>query len=389
MHGIRQQFLPALLWLLLAAAPSWSVRAQGKPDDGFMQTVIAKFILWDTDHDQTLTAEELDAAVQDPGNKGRAAAVLATLKRASASTNYTLPPLTLDNIRKLAFGPPATNRPDLLGLYRECLKRVDGVERRLIIADSQLFATGWPKLDAIRQGRMGDCFCLAPLGAMVHRDPREVASLFAVEPDGHVQVQFAGGAVRVAAPTDAEFALAMLARNSRDNLWVNLYEKAIGEVGNYLNAPDKRADLAIEAIAKGGSSGRILSHLTGHKVSFVLLKSVNDTAAGAAGRAGRLAELRQKLAETAGQKLLMTCGTQKTTTPGLTPFHAYALLDYHARTDTLDLWNPHGNNFTPEDPPGLANGYPTKGGRFSIPAAEFVQQFAVVYFEGEEFAAGQ
>src|SRR5580658_7790822 len=116
MHAFRPRFLPALLWLVLAVAPAWSVRAQGQPDDGFMQTVAAKFFLWDSDHDQTLTVEELDAAIQDPANTGRAAAVLAALKRAARSTNFTLPPLTLANIRRLADSPPATNRPDLRGM---------------------------------------------------------------------------------------------------------------------------------------------------------------------------------------------------------------------------------------------------------------------------------
>jgi hypothetical protein len=389
MNPFRQCCTTALLWLLLAAAPSLSVRAQAKSDDGFMQTVNARFILWDTDHDNVLTVEELDAAVQDPGNTGRAAAALAALKRAASSTNYTLPPLTLASIRQLANSPPATNRPDLKGLYRECLRRVGGVTHRYIITSGQLFATGLPKLETIHQGRMGDCFCLAPLGALVHRSPREAASLFEVEADGNVLVHFGGGIVRVAAPTDAEFALAMLAANTRDSLWVNLYEKAISQARNDSTSPNKRSDLAIDAIAKGGDGGEIMSYLTGHKVSRFWLKSGRDSGGLAEARNARLAKLRQKLAEAAEQKLLMECGIQETTTPGLTPHHAYALLDYHPRADTVELWNPHGNNFTPQGPPGPANGYATKSGLFTVPVTEFAQQFTSVAFEGTEFAAHQ
>jgi hypothetical protein len=381
MLGFRQHFLPALLWLVLVAAPSWDVRAQSKPDDGFMRTVTAKFILWDTDYDQTLSAEELDAAVQDPGNTGQAAAALAALKRASSSTNYTLPPLTLANIRLLANSSPRSTQPNLLGMYRDCLRRVGGVSHRHIITTGQLFATGLPRLDAIHQGRMGDCFCLAPLGAMIHRDPREVAALFEVEADGRVLVQFGGGGVSVAAPTDAEFALAMLAANTRDNLWVNLYEKAISEARNYANSAEKRSDLALDAIAKGGNEGKIMSYLTGHKVSRFSFKFVNDPGATGEVREIKMAELRQKLADAAAQRALMVCGTQATMTPGLTPYHAYALMDYHARTDKVDLWNPHGNDFTPKGLPGLVNGYVTWGGLFSVPVTEFVQQFSGVFFE--------
>jgi hypothetical protein len=155
----------SLACLLLAAGPSWSARAQGKTEDTFVQTVTAKFFMWDSDHDNALSMEELDAAIQDPGNTGRAAAALATLKRAASVTNCTLPPLTLANIRQIANRPTSTNLPDLKRLYRQSLTRVSGLPHRFIVTSAQLFATGWPKLDAIQQGRMGDCFCLAPLGA--------------------------------------------------------------------------------------------------------------------------------------------------------------------------------------------------------------------------------
>jgi thiol-disulfide isomerase/thioredoxin/tetratricopeptide (TPR) repeat protein len=67
----------------------------------------------------------------------------------------------------------------------------------------------------------------------------------------------------------------------------------------------------------------------------------------------------------------------------LTPKHAYALLRYDSKTDTVDLWNPHGNNFKPKGPPGLTNGYPTKDGLFTVPLDDFVQQFTGVSFEGK------
>jgi hypothetical protein len=387
MPGFRRRFLPAVLGLLLAALPTWNVHAQGQPGDDFLPTVAARFFMWDQNHDQILSVEELDAAIEDAGNTGRAAAALAALKRASLSTNYTLPPLTLANIRRLASSPPATNRPNLPALYREGLKHVSAARHRPVITFDQLFAFGLPKLDNIRQGRMGDCFCLAPLGALVHRDPREAASLFAVQADGHVAVQFGGGTVVVAPPTDAEVAMAMMASNSRDSLWLNLYEKAIGQVRNYFNSPDKQSDVSIDAIARGGSPGKILSYLTGHKVTGLSFKFGNDRATPDIVRASKLAEVREMLAAASAQKLLMTCGTGKITTPGLTSGHAYALLEYHPPTDTVEIWNPHGNNFTPKGAPGPADGYATKSGRFTMPVSEFVQQFKGMNIEGTWVAA--
>ncbi len=345
--------------------------------------------MWDQNHDQILSVEELDAAIEDAGNTGRAAAALAALKRATLSTNYTLPPLTLANIRRLASSPPATNRPNLAALYGEGLKHVSGASHRPVITFGQLFAFGLPKLENIRQGHMGDCFCLAPLGALVHRDPREAASLFAVEPDGHVAVQFGGGTVVVAPPTDAEVAMAMMASNSRDSLWLNLYEKAMGQARNALSAPDKQSDVSIDAIAHGGSPGRILSYLTGHKVTGLSFRFGHDRATAATERASKLAELREMLAAASAQKLLMTCGTGKTTTPGLTSAHAYALLEYRPPTDTVEIWNPHGNNFIPKGPPGPVNGYATKSGLLTMPVTEFVQQFNGMHIEGRWAAASK
>jgi thiol-disulfide isomerase/thioredoxin len=373
MNNVRQRILPALGWLLLAAAPAWSVRAQVNAADAFMQTVASNFFTWDRDHDQTLSVGELDAAIEDPANRGQAAAALAALKRASRSTNYALPPLTLDNIRQLAGSRPATNRPDLRGLYTNCLKRINAVTHH------ELFASGLPQLNTIHQGRMGDCFCLAPLGAMIHRDPREVASLFSVQADGRIRVEFGGGAVSIAPPTEAE--LALMAGNSQDGVWIDLYEKAIGEVRNDQRAPDKRAGLPLDAIARGGSEGRIMSYLTGHRVTWADFTIVKNPATTPAARAAQLDELRQKLAAASSQGRLMGCGTTKPTTPGLTPKHAFALLNYDAKADAVQLWNPHGNNFTPKGPPGLTNGYPMKNGLLTVPLPDLAQQFATVCFE--------
>ena len=148
-------------------------------------------------------------------------------------------------------------------------------------------------------------------------------------------------------------------------------------------APEKRSDLAIDAIAKGGSEGRIMAYLTGHRVTGFGFKFAKDAATSDAARAAKLDELRQKLSAATMEKRLMACGTTKPTTPGITPKHAYALLDYDAKADTVQLWNPHGNNFTPKGPPGLSNGYATKNGLLTVPVTEFVQQFSGMSFESK------
>ena len=373
MNRLRVFLLLAIVWIILPVTSSRAEPAADKEDSPFIQTLAAQFSKWDKDHDQTLSLHELDTAIEDPANTGPAAAALAALKRASRATNYTLPALTMMNIRELANSPPATNRPNFQRLYGECLRRITGVKHR------ELFVSGLPQLSTVHQGRIGDCFCLAPLGAMIHRNPDEVASLFSTEEDGRVRISFGSGPVSVAPPTDAE--LAITSGNTQDGVWVNLYEKAISEVRNLERPLNKRADLAIDAIASGGSASKIMSYLTGHKVSGFSFRFATNADTSSAAREIKLAALRLGLAEATEQKRLMVCTTQKPTTPGITPKHAYALLSYDQKNDTVELWNPHGNRFNPKGPPGLTNGYPTRNGVFTIPVTEFVQQFTGMTFE--------
>jgi hypothetical protein len=65
----------------------------------------------------------------------------------------------------------------------------------------------------------------------------------------------------------------------------------------------------------------------------------------------------------------------------MVPAHAHAVVGYDSATRKVRLWNPHGNKFTPKGPAGLANGYPTEDGFFTMPLADFVVTFRSVYAE--------
>jgi hypothetical protein len=352
--------------LLLAVARATGGETTNQPAPAFLDVVAAHFAAWDTNHDRTLSTQELDAAIENPANQGPVAAALATLRKAGLATNA--PPLTLAGIRKLADD----NDLKLRAFYSQSLARIKRVTHR------ELFASGLPQLTTIHQGRMGNCFCLAPLGAMLYRDPREVASWFEVQSNGNILVKLAAGPVSVPPPTDAELAFA--SGNSQDGTWVNLYEKAIGEARNERNRPGRRFAVSLDAISQGGAEAPILSYITGHKVSVFPLKfGPKPEAAGA-----RMAQLRQNLADATSNKLLMVCATVKPSTPALTPKHAYALLDYDAQADTVKLWNPHGNYFKPKGQAGLTNGYFTTNGLFTMPLTDFTNQFTRVILERPE-----
>jgi hypothetical protein len=150
--------------------PQTDAQETSRPDS-LVNVVTTRFTEWDTNHDGVLTTNELNAAVADVKITGKDAAAIAALKRASRSSRTKCPPLTLENVSELATNPPAAGKPDLARMFRESLSRITNT------TCLELFATGLPRLETIHQGKLGNCFCLAPLGAMVGRDPAQVAGL--------------------------------------------------------------------------------------------------------------------------------------------------------------------------------------------------------------------
>jgi len=375
---VRSRLSLTALWAaaLCLAAPALRAQKEVQKDapEGFLEQVTTHFAQWDLDHDGELSVSEIDSAVSDPKTTGESAAAIVALKQATRSKKFMLPALTLENLKMLSQAAPDKEKPNFTKLYTAAHKKIHKTRR-------DLFASGLPKLETVRQGRLGDCFCLAPLGAMLARSPQEVADRFVAQPDNSYQFLFGKSPVHVTAPTDAEMALT--AASVQDGLWINLYEKAVGTDRLQGKSDTPPTGSVIDAVGKGGSAGTVLSRLTGHKVARFSCRSAK--AAGTpAERDPHLQKLRKQLLAAVQEHHLITCGTGKTTTPGITPNHAYAVLDYEEKTDTLRLWNPHGDNFTPKGDAGLEHGYARKRGIFSIPLTDFVMQFSGVAFETAE-----
>jgi hypothetical protein len=248
-------------------------------------------------------------------------------------------------------------------------------------ADRRLFASGKPRLETIHQGKLGNCFCLAPLAAVLERDQGRVAVMFDERADGSCRVRLGLRTVEVPPVTDAQ--LAMTAGNEQDGTWVNVYEMALG-TSRILDKPAaERTGSAIDDIARGGSAGTILAYIAGHKIQRFSCKFARDESLSASERERIVGDLEAFLGRAEAKKRPMTCGTEKTTTPGLTPNHAYAILGYDADSRRLRLWNPHGSDFKPKGAAGLDHGYPRKDGIFEMPVDEFVLQFAGLAVEND------
>lgn len=366
---LRSSKLPLVLLCSGFVAGSFCLRAQDAAEKkNFVTTLRKDFATWDLDHDGILSQKEIDAAVNNAKTTKEDAAAAAALKRATHAPKTPLPPLTLENLVTLA----QQRKPNFELLFSQGLKTISSG------ADRALFPNGLPAIETVHQGRLGNCFCLAPLGALLHRDPAQVASMFTLQGNGKYQVHFGKKTVEVAPPTDAE--LAMGVTNGNGGLWVNIYEKAIGTALNEDRPADKRVDSPFDA-ERGGSAGTMLAYITGHPITRFSFKFAKTQGAEAPDFAAKLADLRSQLTEAQKQNRLMTTGTEKTTTPGLTPNHAYAVLGYDAASDSVSLWNPHGQVFHPTGAAGAETGFSTENGKFQVPVDLFVRLFSGMAFE--------
>ena len=360
----------SLVWLLVVGLVPANLL--GGTADEFLQQVEQNFAQWDRDQDGILSANEIDAAAEDAKVTGKAAAALAALKRASRSPKTEKLALNREKIKECATGKPTEDKPDLTGMYAQGVSRLEKLTCR------ELFV-GEPRLDTLHQGKLGNCFCLAPLGSVVAHDPNDVKAMFTKLEDGSIRVKLGKNSVTISPPTDTE--IARTATNEDQGIWVNVYEKALGKLRNEGKKEEDRAGSPIDALARGGSAGTILAYITGNEIVRHSCKFAKDEKLSAEEKETKLKELREHLATATKAKRRMTCGTDKTTMPGITGNHAYALLGYDSESDRVKVWNPFGNTFTPKGEAGPKNGYPREQGISEIPLGDFVAQFSGIAIE--------
>jgi hypothetical protein len=365
-------FVLALILVASAAGPGFT---QPKAKPAFAPAAKKYFPNWDKDKNGELSVEELDAVLTDPKVKGEAAAVAAVLRAAANPPKKGEQPPVL-NLDFLA-APQETGKKSLDSRFAAALDRLAKADRKLFTADG-------PRLDTIHQGGMGDCFALAPLGALMNRDPKAVTKMMTPLADGRVKVAFFDRAVEVAPLTDGEIAMSGGSAEGA-GCWVRVYEKALGQYFRDQKGGAGGKALASDAIAHGGQPGVVMSVLTGHATTHVQLAVFRDPAADAGKKGKALADLRAKLTAAAEGKRLATMSTPtEIAVPGMTPHHAHAVLGYDPKTDLVTIWNPHGSDFTPKGPDGPENGYRRKDGAFKAPLAEVAQWGRSFHFETDK-----
>jgi hypothetical protein len=390
----------------------------------FVTVLLRDFDSWDSNHDGTLSLDEINRVVIDPSVKGDDAAAAAAIKLLFRRKTIHLPPLTksyFDDYDQKAMEvikhrPAGAVQPaDAISATMDTVgagaSTQPAEKDARIPADFDLyFAAGKQRiarggadpfpgrfiLDHTRQGPLGDCFLVAAANSIAFHEPDRLARLIVPAKNGSYEVRIpATQTITVPALTDAE--LAISSTTAGDGVWMAIIEQAYGKYESASQGHGTDVE-GTELVRTGGMAMEAVEVLTGEKCVRIRLGRTAEARKADAGKV--LPKLRQQLVQAFDNHRAVTAGTGSRTLaplaagpsnresqtgiqlpPNITGGHAYAVLSYDPTTDVIEMWNPHGQSFQPKGPPGLANGYPTEHGRFKLPLTEAYQFFEAFGFE--------
>lgn len=351
--------LPLLVSLSLAAAPP------KVPDDvrQFLDVVRANFAAFDLAHDGKLTKTVIERNMQNPAFKGDAAAALAAMKwglekvdpknpaEATSTKVFTLAELATIETTFTSGGKlvnPTFHRT--VARFR--------VGRKIIERQSrELFAAGVPHLAAIKQDWDSDCYFNSGVGSVAQASPQTIMKLIKPNPDGTFMVAFPfKPPQKVPAPTDAEIAAYT---DAADGIWFNVLEKAYAHIRK-IDPKKVTAEPMDAATLIGGNQEEVVSLVSGHKTKHYAFPLRSNKTADEA----FLRQVRDDLASAFRDRRAVVASKFH---------HAFAVVAYDPRTDTVIIHNPYDGNGYEDMPSGESS--VTHGGYLSMPTQKFVENF--------------
>ena len=317
----------------------------------------------------SITPDRLDRLMKQQKIHGDAAAALAALKLQEVDPK-TKQPVTLAMKHIEEYESQAAQHDVEINYdkaYAKALARIQADPRKL-------YADGAPHLSSIHQARNGDCWLLATIGALIHRNRHELRRLLSDEGDRRYAVHFAYHTFEVRAPTDAEIGSYTSAKGDGD--WLYVLENAVGQYREDFNHLHHVSEANDDALV-GGNGALALQDILGRNSDHVGMtpkKPQSDL-------------VRKTLTHAFKKRRLVIAGTthDKTITlpQGIAHSHCMAVIGWDATADKVTIWNPWGNTREPKGT-GPNAGYKTAGGLFTMPLVDFTRSFAYIDVENDK-----
>lgn len=363
--------------LLVASLFLWTGTCLGDDTPGFRQVVAADFPHWDSNHSGELSPDEIDALIENPQVKGEEAAAVIAIR------NIFTRGKRLDKSKRLSRGQLLASAED------------PSVENDFFWGNEEikscnyaLFLPGDPNLLTVQQGRMGDCYFVAVIGALVSSKPEVVRNMIKSLPGNLFEVDFPDGTKAVIpAPTDAEL---MQGAKVGDNhgIWLDVLEKAFAQIrfGNNQKTNGGASETPPIKVARdilpGGRTPPGMERFSGHKVVSLFLDRPNGNDPQPTAQ-----QIHKLLVRLTQEHRLITAGSPKLgikLPAGIVRRHCWAIVGYDPKSKLVHVFNPWGNDLEPKGTPGLINGYAVHHGVFEMPLQEFIQIFRKMNYETDQ-----
>jgi Calpain family cysteine protease len=201
------------------------------------------------------------------------------------------------------------------------------------------------KLEAIKQGQVGDCLFLAALGSLIAVRPTAISRLITENGNNTFTVTFPGAwdtPIVVAAPTSTE--LTLYAKGSEYGIWAPLLEKAYG----LLVAKRKNLSTVIPAENTATRENfKSIEILTGNQTRWEYTQNSFSRAFGACECTIGEGDLRKILTRCFFQKVAIMAAALKGAPtengePLIVQMHAYSIVKWDSQRDEVTLRNPWG-----------------------------------------------
>jgi outer membrane protein OmpA-like peptidoglycan-associated protein/uncharacterized Zn-binding protein involved in type VI secretion len=327
---------------LLKLTPSAS---GGIQRDEFSQSILDCFSELDKNKDGVVSSSDILEAFGNKDFKGEHGAMVATLQTLAIDNEKRTfrifcnlnddEPLTDDSgftLLDIDLYDKLRNSNPGVGLVRKINFWYSTAKATLAKTDRAPFIGPVSPFD-MSQGIVGDCWFLVAIVGLAVSRPNEITKMIKSIGNGKYEVSFPGvpTPITIEAPTDAE--LAAFSNTPGNGIWPVLLEKAYGTYNRTIN---RKKVSALDAADGGDRPIRGIKILTNHEVDEDELWATRNST------------LRSKLRDAfaAGKVVTAEIIPQKgesNSKDGLPSLHAYTVLAFDPRLDTIKIRNPWGN----------------------------------------------